>query len=404
MIQSFRNSLAYKVFILIAAIIVFIILIFLIFNDPNRAAIGDSVQYWAAARLSLTGENPYSADMVLELRNHAGNTTEFPEESISMMLYPPWTLPLLIPFGLLEYQYFRLIWLLLHICLIFISTWLIWKLYKGPGSLLWLGYLVAFTFEPTILLLGTGHITMLHLIGLIGFLHFIHKSEGDYRFDLIAGTCLASVSIKPQLLIIFLTALLLWTIHQKRYLVFFGGAATLLITSIIAFVINPSAFNQYWISISQYPLGAWATPTIGGVFRLIFGIDNEWLQILPTIFGLVWVIYYWINRKDEWNWKKETPLLVLVSVVGAVYVWTYDMVLLLLPILQVVIISIRRENKLRTIRLLFSYFLVSVGVLITHIYLNDFWFFWFSPFILIWYLVGRKSTIQPQLPFKSFEI
>ena len=173
MIISIRRTPAYKIFVISTAIISFIALILIIFNDPELAAIGDSVQYWAAARLMLSGENPYAGEMVLNLRHDVGNFAEFPQDAISMMLYPPWTLPWFFAGGLLDYSYFRIAWLLLHICLVFLSVNLIWNFYKGPRQFLWLGLLVAFAFEPTILLLGTGHITILHLLGLIGFLYFI---------------------------------------------------------------------------------------------------------------------------------------------------------------------------------------------------------------------------------------
>ena len=386
--------MAYKVIIFGSAITTTLLLILIILRDPARAAIGDSVQYWAAARLMIEGRNPYSAELVLELRHLAGNFTEFPPNSISMMLYPPWTIPLILPFGLLDFKYFRILWLLIHIILIFISTKLIWNFYGGRTKLLWLGFLVAFTFEPTILVLGIGHITTLHLLGLIGFLYFIHQQNNHKLFDIAAGACVGLVTIKPQLLIIFLLALLFWMIYQRRFLVLLGGAIVLIISSLLSLMLNPSIFHRYWFAVSQYPLGAWATPTIGGVLRLILGINQEWLQILPTLLGCVWFTFYWWKRKDTWDWKEETPVLVLASVITSTYVWTYDMVILLLPVLQVVIISIRSEQRRLTILLLFTYFFVSIVVTISHIFINEFWFFWFPAFILIWYLIGRRLSLQ----------
>jgi hypothetical protein len=310
------------------------------------------------------------------------------------MLYPPWTIPWFLVGGLLDYSYFRVAWLLLHICLVFVSVRLVWKFYDGPNRLLWLGYLIAFTFEPTILLLGTGHITTLHLLGLIGFLYFIQRSTESKWFDFAAGACLILTTSKPQFLIIFLIAVLLWAINKKRWLVLVGGSVALLASSLLSFAINPIVFHQYWSALTQYDVGAWATPTLGGISRLAFGIENEWLQMVPTVIGLLWLFFYWFSRKEDWNWKEETPLLILVSVVTAAYVWTYDMVLLILPILQVVIISIDNNHKIHTRRVLFSYFILTIGVLISHIYLHDFWYFWFSPFILIWYLLGRKNNYR----------
>jgi hypothetical protein len=162
-------------------------------------------------------------------------------------------------------------------------------------------------------------------------------------------------------------------------------------------IINPLVFHQYWASISQYPLGAWATPALGSVLRLIIGYNFEWLQILPTLLGFVWFLHHWWKRKHSWDWKEEAPILILISVVTAAYVWTYDMVLLLLPILQVIIMSLNSKMKWVTNLLLVTYFFVNISILIIHTLLNEFWFFWFSPFILIWYLIGRNLSLRPPL-------
>lgn len=342
----------------------------------------------------VEGKNPFSADLIIQLRHEAGNFYEFPQDSISMMLYPPWTIPFILPFGLLNFEFFRIVWLLIHIILVIISTKLIWSYYKGPTDRLWLGFLVALTFEPTILLLGIGHFTTLSLMGLIGFLILIKKGNRSKWFDVAAGASVCLATIKPQLLIIFLLALLFWILHGKRFLVILGGALGLIISSVLMLIFNPSIFHNYWVAVSQYPLGAWATPTIGAVGRLLLGYEKEFLQIFPLFLGSIWVTFYWWKRKESWNWQEESPVLVLASVVTSAYIWTYDMILLLLPVLQVVIISINCHQSKARNYLLFILFFVNILVLISHVYINEFWFFWFPTFITIWYFFGRNLNLE----------
>lgn len=391
--NSIRKSLAYKLIILALASAIILLLLNILINDPKRAAIGDSIQYWAAARLSIEGRNPYSPELVLNLRHQVGNFTEFPSDSISMMLYPPWTIPLLLPFGFMGFEFFRIIWLIIHIILVLISTRLIWNFYGGPTKFLWLGFLVALTFEPTILILAIGHITTLHLLGLVGFLYSIHQQKNNKWLDIAAGACISLVTIKPQLLILFLLALFFWILYQRRFLVLVGGAIAVVVSSLLSLALNPAIFQNYWFAVSQYPLGAWATPTIGGVLRLVIGYNHEWLQLLPTLLGCIWLSFYWLKRKDSWDWKEETPVIVLASVFTSAYVWTYDMVLLLLPVLQVVIILILSQQRRLVSILFFAYFFVNILVTLSHIFINEFWFFWYPAFILIWYLIGRNLRL-----------
>src|SRR5262245_1983579 len=72
----------------------------------------DFVEYWAAGRLNAHGENPYDPERVHELERQAGRT----EEGV-LMWNPPWTLTLVMPFGLFParlVQTAQLLWLLLQ--------------------------------------------------------------------------------------------------------------------------------------------------------------------------------------------------------------------------------------------------------------------------------------------------
>ena len=67
-------------------------------NDRSIWPPDDYVEYWAAGRLNLQGENPYSPELLLPLERGAGRDTD---EAI-MMWNPPWTLALAMPFGLMD--------------------------------------------------------------------------------------------------------------------------------------------------------------------------------------------------------------------------------------------------------------------------------------------------------------
>ena len=74
-----------------------------------RLPLFDFVEYWAAGRLNLEGHNPYDPDAVHELEKAAGRA-----EPGVLMWNPPWSLPFVMPFGLLEVHTAHLLWLLLQ--------------------------------------------------------------------------------------------------------------------------------------------------------------------------------------------------------------------------------------------------------------------------------------------------
>ena len=390
-ISSLRKHPIYRISIWIAlAAVLYIIWQIYTHLKPNLLTFGDSVQYWAAGRLVLIGENPYSAEMVLELRHQAGNFLEFPPDAISRMIYPPWILQLLIPFGIPTYPLSRSLWFLFNLTLVFISAKLIWDLYQGRKNQQWIAYLTVFSFAPTLFLLLVGHITSLQLLGAVVFLNFVRYPKGEKWRDILAGSFAALVVIKFQLLYLFLLALILWTIEFRRWNVLIGFALFLLLTSVISLSINQQVFAQFWEAFSNYPFENWETPTLGRLLRVVFAVKSEWLQFLPSIFGVIWFIYYWQINHKNWDWLTEMPILIFVSLITSTHMWTYDMVLLLLPVLQVMIELIRRGWSRSVGIIILFYIIINGAAIYLHTSFHDFYFFWFTPAILIWYLIGRK--------------
>lgn len=63
----------------------------------ERGGVNDFVEYWAAAHLLWTTNNPYAPDQLFALQRTVGWAKEVP----LLMWNPPWTLSFILPFGLL---------------------------------------------------------------------------------------------------------------------------------------------------------------------------------------------------------------------------------------------------------------------------------------------------------------
>ncbi len=356
-----------------------------ILTKPEYLPSDDFVQFWAGGKLNLQGENPFDPQKVEQLQI-ASSGQASGTYTISIMLNPPWTISLVMPFGMFDYPSGRLVWLIFSTLLLVISSQLLWRIYSGNPKQRWLALLVVFIFAPTTSVLEVGQIAPMLLFGLTGFLYFATSRQNDW----LAGAFIALTSIKPQVAFIFWIALLFWVIKQRRWLILISAAITILLLTLIAMIYNPHIVQQYLIMLQTYRISDWANPTIGAYLRFFwFGTDKFWLQFLPSVFGVLWFLYYWYNHNKSWNWVDELPILLLVSQIISPYTWTYDQAILIPVIIQVAIWMLRGWKRWSTLILSMVFLGINVLDLILHMRLSDFWFIWLAPALLIWFLIIR---------------
>jgi hypothetical protein len=389
-------------FLLIAAILYLLSLAPVFVNTQNLTA-DDFGHFWATGKLTLAGQNPYDPQAILEILYQVGR---LPGDSdvVSIMLNPPWTLPIVMLFGTISYPVSRMIWLLVNIILLMVSATKLWSIYHGPKKLQWIAWILSFTFTPVIATLQKGQFTPLILIGVTGFLlvsdQITEQSSRQIKkiqLILIAGFWISLMAIKPQLIYLIWLALFLWCLQQQKWLILIVGAMVLAIEVAIPSVFNPSIIWQYLQNMVAYPISEWATPTIGSYLRLLFGLNKFWLQFLPALMASIWFTYYWYHHRKSWSWTHETPLLVMISLVTVPYGWTYDLVLILPVIIFVAAGIVTQSHPLKGnktfIIIVILYFVLDFLNIILHTKLNDFWFGWLTPGLLfIFWLYKRKIS------------
>ena len=354
--------------------------------QPELLPSDDFVPFWTGGRLNLNGENPYDPNNVERLQVAAGGQPSG-DYTISIMLNPPWAVTMVMPFGIFNYQISRLVWLLFSVVIILISSQLLWLIYSGSARYRWIAILVVFCFAPSITVLEVGQITPLVLLGLSGFLYF----EIKHRNDWLAGIFLVLASIKPQAAYIFWIVLLFWVIYQRRWRILLGGLLGISILTSCTVIFNPQVITQYISSLRSYQITDWANPTIGAYLRyFIFGISKYWLQFIPPLLGLIWIIYHWYRNYRTWDWVSELPIILLISQITAPYIWTYDLVILFPVIIQAAVFMITDWKRWSAAFLAITYLAINILDLILHRNLSDFWFIWLAPSFLIWFLLARR--------------
>ena len=349
-------------------------------TQPDILYGDDTVEYWAAGRLNVTGQNPYDPTQLLLLERQAGRPLEDP----MMMWNPPWLLALVMPLGLLPYPLARAFWFLLHLGIVFFaSVWIVKQ--RGTPSLAkqGLAILFGFSFGPTLYALKAGQVTPLMLLGLVGFLHCFRR-----RCWTAAGAAAALALIKPHLLYLFLAAVVLDALDHRRWGVLLGFGSTLALSSGLAMMANPRVWEQYLYAVTHYPPRDWATPTLGGLLRFFLGVEHFWLQFLPPMLGLLWLIFYWDRHRQNWQWERHLPLLVLVSVTTAAYGWSFDLLVVMGAMIPTLIRLLETRHHPMAIALLLAYLVVDAISLFTSF--DQFFYGWMGPFLLVWYLLAQR--------------
>jgi Glycosyltransferase family 87 len=344
----------------------------------GRLQMYDFVEYWAAGRLIASGENPYDLNRMHELEREAGRS----EDGI-LMWNPPWTLPLVLPFGALPVRVAHVLWLALQLSVLVYCADRLWILYSGDRELRWVSWLLGVAFLPSLFAVTAGQITPLLLLGVVGFLSFLERKRETW-----AGVAAVLIAVKPHLAYLFWLALLLWSIRERRWRTLAGGILTGMAMTALPLLFDAHVLQEYWQTFTQKPPAQYRSPTLGTVLRLAFGEEQFRLQFVALIPGLLWFAPYWWMQRHEWKWKEQLPLLLTVSVLTTAYGgWPFDLVLLLLPILHAAALAVRGGWN-RTTSLAAGLFLAVNALAFVQLMLQIeyFWFLWITPAVLAAYL------------------
>jgi hypothetical protein len=354
--------------------------------------INDFIEYWAAAKLLLSGVNPYAPQELLEVQRSVG----WSQSSPLIMWNPPWTFAFTAPLGLLDYATAQLLWFLLHAVIIFVGAQVLWRLYGGGAQQSRWAAIAALTFAPTYLVLLLGQIGALVLLGLILFLRCVKR-----RAWWLAGASLALVSIKPHLLYLFWLALLLWILRERRWDVAGGWAAGLLVAGAVPMILDGFVYFHYAQLIDSgrviRPFD-WATPSLGSALGELLAIPGNWIRWLPSVGGAIWLLWFWRRHSKAWDWISRLPIILVVSVATSSFVWTFDDIVLLPALVQCAVwLTEQRTGHVKGL-IIAIYASLNAGILLSKFFVpNDLWYFWVGPIFLLGYFLVQSKVRAPSI-------
>jgi hypothetical protein len=371
---------------LILAFLAILAGILFISQRTNVFPVNDYIEYWSASRLNFHGSNPYAPEEMHRLQQQIDPALKEP----IMMWNPPWLLGFIMGFGLITFSTSRLLWFLCELFAIFISADWLWYVYNGNPKKRWIAWIAILGFGPTLHALKLGQITPFILLGIAGFLYF---QKNDKPFW--AGFMSSLILLKPQLLYLFVIAVLLWSLIHKKWPLLVGMAVGILIPFFIASLLNPGLTSQYLNALLNYPPEYWQTATLGTPLRLLFGQNLFFLQFIPMLLGLGWFLVYWFHNNKRWDWFSATPWIILVSTTTSAYGWVFDVIVVSVAVIQVASVFDFNTWTFRSGIIFVSFWAISLFN--TFMSLPQHWFWWLSSYYLVWYICANYWIIKPNL-------
>ncbi len=307
-------------------------------QQQMRASVADrdSIAYWAAARLLIDHQDPYSSPSVLALQRGQGYYAEKP----LVVRTPPWSLWMVLPLGWLNAYWAWGFWVAVLLVSLLVSMRLSWRMYgegvRPPTVFLLAGYL----FAPVPACLVAGQLGLVLLLGIVLFFVF------EERRPWLAGAVLLIPFAKPHLFTLLWPVLAIWIASRKKWTMAAGFALALSSSVAIAWAFDPEVFSQYREMLRQASIQYEFIPAVSGVVRLIFFRQFFWAQFLPMVAGFGWSAWYYWKNRGIWTWKTHGPALLVASVLTTPYAWMTDETIVLPAILQGVLWAYQARAKL----------------------------------------------------------
>ncbi len=344
----------------------------------------DLFPYWASAHLMLGGANPYDYDAIVALMAEV-----LPErEAIEPAWNPPWLAVVLMPLAILPYDAAVRVWVVFNLLAVNGVTWLIWRWTSESRRQppIWLP-LLGLGFYAALVMIAIGQISIIILLGLVACLAALRAGRDGW-----AGAALVLTLGKPQLVYLAVPVILIWALTQRRWRVWAGLIGAWLLTLIVATVLSPNWLTGYLTATGGHDFFTKLSATISGMVKAYTGSDALRFIGILTLLLIPWLLRL-MARRDLLT-GVNTAL--LISLPLAPYGWTFDQIVLLPAIVQLVAWAQRidRVQRRRYGAALILIYLAAFGLKL--IGWGDFLFVW-VPIALggLYALVYRATQLRP---------
>lgn len=344
-----KNNLESNKVLKTVSILVILILLASIFhwrayqNFKNENAYTSNIfVFWLSGKLILEGGNPYNPDQWAMGHEKYGTVT--PKEPT--FLYPLPVAVFLIPLGLLPLEQAYYAWQMISLIII---GWVIYSLLNrwkssAHSRLLIPIILLLLYFGPLYLTLKIGSIGPFTLLFVFGALYFLDKNN-----LFAAGLLLSLTMLKPPqgAMILFMLGIIF--LLKRQYKAIYGIALGGVLLLILGMLIDPNWVSTF-IHSSQaaFDRRLGVQSNVWSFSYLACNAESTCYYVLGamgmlTLLALT-IFYLLLNRQKIPNWEMLN-LIIPISFVATLYLWAYDQILYIIPIIWIVGTLVERTKS-----------------------------------------------------------
>ncbi|NWF63289.1 MAG: DUF2029 domain-containing protein [Chloroflexi bacterium] len=301
--------------------------------------------FWLSGKLILEGKSPYNAEHWENGHTIYGNVT--PREPT--FLYPLPLAVFLTPLGLLSVGQAYFTWQWLSQISIALVVYFLLKRWNSTAHDRLLAPVMCFLlfFGPIFLTLQVGALGPLTLLFIFGALHFLDENR---LFP--AGILLSLTMLKPSQggTILFLLGLVF--LMRRQWKAIFGVAIGGLILLIVGLVVDPDwlmTFRRSSEAAFDRRLGAqsnvWSFSYLAcNGNSICYSLLGS--TVMVSLLGIT-AYFLWRNQNKMTNWQVFNFILP-VAFGSTLYLWAYDQILYVLPILWILGTMVEKSKRYLT--------------------------------------------------------
>jgi hypothetical protein len=244
--------------------------------------------------------------------------------------YPPWLGLAFLPLLPLGYALAKLTWLVLGAEMLLLAGLLLKDRVRGLSPPFVLALVALFGFSIKAVVMGQVAPLVLLLIVLAWKMLVARR-------DALAGCVLALLTIKPQLTVLLLVAVLGWTARQRRWQVWQAFAATLAALCVASTIASPSWLPSMLAATRVTPLPTAYYPGLGATWYVALEAVGLHGLLLYAAYSAVAVplllALLRISLREERGLEDLVALALIAPFFVAPYARPYDFPVLLIPAL-----------------------------------------------------------------------
>jgi hypothetical protein len=376
------------VFVFILSIVLTILIQFAHLNTGKN----DFLAYWSAARLFVTGGHPYDHSSLVATEQYAKPELISQGDVFLNTWNPPWLILMFVPLGALPFPIAANVWIFFNTVLIGIALIVSWQMSssgeQSRGILI--VFVVSYLFGVTIAYIAIGQITALVLLGILLSIWWLKQQR-----DFLAGAILLLPMLKPQISFFILVILFIWIIQKRRWKVALGFLIALISSLLIFWIFYSTWVTDYLTLIQSMPFRLIYTSTLGSFMDYFFHTKIFYFSAIILIFFIKPILRI-VNKDGLFT---AMNLSMLISLPLSPFGFTFDQIVILPAIVQIISWLWEGRLKVRTIRIIivfFTLFYLFVYFMFVVANLEYFWFFVIPVLLLPIYLFPWKMSHESQ--------